>query len=151
MNGRFNERPKKTNRLREKAESFFIVDGVLCHKIGNKKCRVIVDDDERTRILTSLQPRRTNNRRHDARNQTTASCNDQRNVSAANSDKSTATINVQHRRPKSSSSSTSIIVRPLSRITTMGGAHRSGLLMELRLFIERTIPLNSYMVVKAYS
>ena len=33
----------------------------------------------------------------------------------------------------SSSSSSSIIVRPLSRITTMGGAHRSGLLMELRL------------------
>ena len=33
----------------------------------------------------------------------------------------------------SSSSSSSVIVRPLSRITTMGGAHRSGCVTELRL------------------
>jgi len=35
--------------------------------------------------------------------------------------------------PVSSSSSSWIIVRPLPRITTMGGAHRSGCVTELRL------------------
>ena len=34
---------------------------------------------------------------------------------------------------RSSSSSSSVIVRLLSRITTMGGAHRSGFVTELRL------------------
>lgn len=40
--------------LRQKAQSFVVVGGVLMHKTGQKLCRVVLDTDERVRIVTSL-------------------------------------------------------------------------------------------------
>ena len=40
--------------LRQKAQSFVVVGGVLMHKTGQKLCRVVLDTDECVRIVTSL-------------------------------------------------------------------------------------------------
>ena len=42
-------------RIREKAESFAVCEGVVMHRsTGDKLCRVIVDPSEKERILSSL-------------------------------------------------------------------------------------------------